>query len=264
LAFGLLSTTVAFAQNTKKVTGKVTDENGNVEYQNSNFTVPFPPLPTSTNFSTWDFYQYNGTISIIGAPPSKRFVKIPLSSQINGNLKNNKYTITIKLYYNYDALTNTSSTSYILSQPNFNVETKQGNLLLIASNNSTVICYDIDGVIQNSLNNFIYFTPTQSFSDVRTITRQNLSREIFISGDNIYNFDLGYLLSPGTVSNTSTGPSDIHIEEYVNRILFRVSDDKTYLVGNNSYAKFLGTNSYIDLDPTFNSKLKSRLLFLDY
>ena len=30
LAFGLLSTTVAFAQNTKKVTGKVTDENGKV------------------------------------------------------------------------------------------------------------------------------------------------------------------------------------------------------------------------------------------
>ena len=76
LAFGLLSTTVVSAQNTKKVTGKVTDENGKVlsgvtvsvgavkttSDDNGNYSLQVPAGSSSVKFS---FVGYSETLPFL-------------------------------------------------------------------------------------------------------------------------------------------------------------------------------------------------------
>ena len=242
----------------------IEDSDGNIIYTNSNYNVPFV-LPSYPSFQSYDLYLFNGGIVPTGTTTFKKRVDIPLLPlQVNGNLKNTTFTVNFEFYYNYDSRSNSVGLNFDFISSSYKVQTKKGDLLLMAANNNTVICYDIDSLITNSTNQFIYFTSTQSFSDVRTITRKNFNEEIYISGESIYNFSLGVFLNSGTISNASFGTSSLYSDKFINRILFRESDDKPYIVGNNSLSQFLGTSSFIDLDPTFNSKIKSKLLFLDY
>jgi len=91
LAFGLLSTTVAFAQNTKKVTGKVTDENGKVlsgvtvsvgavkttSDDNGNYSLQVPTGSSTIKFS---IVGYSDTDMKIG---SKNTVDARLNAETN-------------------------------------------------------------------------------------------------------------------------------------------------------------------------------------
>ena len=91
LAFGLLSTTVVSAQNTKKVTGKVTDENGKVlsgvtvsvgavkttSDDNGNYSLQVPAGSTSVKFS---FVGYSETDIKIG---NKTTVDARLNAETN-------------------------------------------------------------------------------------------------------------------------------------------------------------------------------------
>ena len=91
LAFGLLSTTVVSAQNTKKVTGKVTDENGKVlsgvtvsvgavkttSDDNGNYSLQVPAGSTSVKFS---FVGYSETDIKIG---NKTTIDARLNAETN-------------------------------------------------------------------------------------------------------------------------------------------------------------------------------------
>ena len=91
LAFGLLSTTVAFAQNTKKVTGKVTDENGKVlsgvtvsvgavkttSDDNGNYSLQVPTGSSTIKFS---IVGYSDTDLKIG---SKNTIDARLNAETN-------------------------------------------------------------------------------------------------------------------------------------------------------------------------------------
>ena len=240
----------------------VEDSDGNIFYTNPNYGIPFSP-PTYPGFTTWDFYLYNGIVPI-STNTFKKSVDILLPNEINGNLKNTKFTVNLEIYYNYDALTDTILTGYSNVTHTYQVDTIKGDMLLLSTNDSNVICYDIGKLITNSSNQFIYFTPTQSFSDIRSITRKNLNSEIYVSGDKVYSFNFGVFENSGTVSNIATGSTSIFSEKYVNKLLFNKETDIAYIAGNNSLLEFQNGSLFNQLDPTFNSKIKSKFLFLDY
>ena len=86
LAFGLLSTTVAFAQNTKKVTGKVTDENGKVL---SGVTVSVGAVKTTSDD--------NGNYSL-QVPTGSSTIKFSIVGYSDADLKiGSKNTIDARL-----------------------------------------------------------------------------------------------------------------------------------------------------------------------
>ena len=70
LAFGLLSTTVAFAQNTKKVTGKVTDENGKVL---SGVTVSVGAVKTTSD-DNGNYYKVSTVYKVIKDENNEKLV----------------------------------------------------------------------------------------------------------------------------------------------------------------------------------------------
>ena len=232
---------------------KMEDLDGNIIYQNPNFGTSFSPT------SSYDFYLSN-----LYSPSFINQVTLDLTKELNQNLKNTSFLVSIEFYYNYDALTNTIGV-YILTNYDYQVDTKSGEMLLLSCNNETIICYDIDSLITKSNNQFIYFTPTQSFSDVRGVTRESLGYNIYATGDKIYKFNFGAFLNSGTISNASTGYSEVYLDKFVNKLYLESENDYQFIVGNNSLAQFLGTfSNFSDLDPEFDSRLQSRLLFLDY
>lgn len=86
LAFGMLSTTVAFAQNTKKVTGKVTDENGKVL---SGVTVSVGAVKTTSDD--------NGNYSL-QVPSGSTSIKFSIVGYSDADIKiNNKNTVDARL-----------------------------------------------------------------------------------------------------------------------------------------------------------------------
>lgn len=245
---------------------QVEELDGTIIYTNSNFNSTFVTAPNYPAFLSWDFYLANPVTPVpTGTNLFKKSTQIVLPQQLDGKLKNTTFVVKTKFYYNYNALNNSINSGYVSTTHNYQVETNSGNLLLLAANNSTVICYDIDRLITNSQNQFIYFTPTQSFSDVRSISMAD-GYDIQVIGDKVYRFNIGNFTINGTVSNTATGNVSVSIDKYINKLIFNVENDVPYFVGNNSLAQFFNINtlSYTDLDPTLNSKIKSKFLFLDY
>ena len=224
-------------------------------YQGINFTTaplsnPVPP------YTDYDFYKDGSN--------KKYDLYVPMPSDpVTGNLLQGTYSFRANLYYNFNGASSSIDTNFSLKKVSFNLITKDGNILLISGNNDTVICYDIDNIIFDK-SNFIYFTPTQSVSDVKTISRQPNGRDVFIGGDKIYKFDFAQFLNINSITNASVGTFSTVVDYYVNKLF--LSKENVYLAGNNSlfrYGSYTGSN-YPLLDPTFDDKLRSRLLFLDY
>lgn len=245
---------------------RILDSQGNSIYTNPNFGSGFS-TPSYPGYLNFDLFLFNGTVP--SPPPtietSRTVVAKSLPRDSKGNLLEDVFDISLEIFYNYDALNNNISTGYFTKNFDYQVSTKRGEMLLISSNNDVVICYDINSIITKSNNQFIYFTPTQSFSDVRNITRENIGYNIYASGDKIYKFNFGAFLNSGTVSNASIAPSNLYLDKFVNRFYLAPENDYQFIVGNNSLAQFLGTfSNFSDLDPDFDSRLQSKLLFLDY
>ena len=183
-------------------------------------------------------------------------ISLPLDSY--GNLLNDTYTVQFSNYYNYFS-------GFTSSIDQFTLQTKNGKMLLISTNNDIVICYDIDSIITKNSNQFIYYGFSQSHSDVQTITRLIGTTSVYIGGDQIYKFSINDFYNIGNTStNLASSNSYIVDNLYVNKIY--PTTDTIYFAGNHST---LQSTDYIsatfsDLDPTFNSRIKSKLLFLDY
>ena len=239
---------------------EVEDADGNIIYSNPNYNSPFVTIPTYPSFQTWDFYLSTFTPVPIGTNMFKKSISVSLP-QTNNILNNTTFKINVKLYYNYDALTDSVLVGFTSTNYSYFIDTIQGDLLVLACNNSTVICYDVDNLISKSNNQFIYCTSTQSLSDVRSITIDN--GFVFPVGDKIYGFQVGELTVNGTQSNTAECTTNIFFDKYVNKLAFNNQTLLPHVIGNNSLNQFY-SGTFLDLDPTLNSRLKSRFLYLDY
>jgi hypothetical protein len=243
---------------------KVSDSLGNIVYVNSpNFGSPF--TPPGALYTTWDMYNSTFNPPIGATSVFKPQAEISLPYLSDGTLQETKFKVDIEINYNYDAQNGTISPSYGFATHSYVVDTKSANLLVLGGNENNIICYDKTGLISNSQNQFIYLSTTQSFSDVRSLSKTKNGIDIYVVGDKIYNFSLGVFTNNGTVSNVSTGTANLISDKFVNKLVFD-ENLRPYIAGNNSLLQFIPptTTTFVDLDPTFNSKIKSRLLFLDY
>ena len=231
------------------------DVNGNTIYTGAGFLDRAfnPPI------SNYDIYQSGPQIK-----SDFRFSLLPNAfDPTTGNLKIGTYSLRISVLYNYNESNNTINSNFTYRRFTFDFSTEEAKVLLIAANNNNIICYDLENkIIKNS--NFIYYSSTQSFSDVKTIARNPTNTEVYVGGDKVYKFNFSNFLDFSSISNSSIGTSSVVSDYYINKL--ELTEDNIYLAGNNSLLRFDDYNNldFNVLDPTFDSKLKSRLLFLDY
>lgn len=212
----------------------ISNSNGTL-YNNLNYTYSVGPLPV---YNTFDIYQ-----SATGSNTSFTFTFI-LPLDVDGNLYNDTYTISSNLIYNYDITGGTASIlpGYIIDGHTFDVTSRNGNILLMSTNNDNIICYDMDNTISVHPNRFLYLGTSQSHSDIKSIIRRKNSTEIYISGDKIYRLDIRDFTNIGnTQSNLLSGQSFPVFNLFVNKLFS--GPNAMYLAGNNSLLKVFDYNS---------------------
>lgn len=149
-------------------------------------------------------------------------------------------------------------------------------LLFLVTNNSNVIAYDINNSFNLIGTDFIYFDFGQNYSDIRNITQRQGTNTFYFTGtdpvsgnDGIFSFDISnfdFLGTGSSYSNTIVGPNATYeYSEYPNEI-FDYNGDQLLMCGNNSTlgVSTYSTLNFVSLDSTFEEKLKSKLLVLDY
>lgn len=150
-------------------------------------------------------------------------------------------------------------------------------LLFIATNNSNIIAYDINSSFSDLGTDFIYFDFSNYYGDIRNITRRKGTDYFYFTGtdtitnqDGIFSFDINnfqYLGTGSSYSNTTVGLTAATFEyaTYPNEV-FDYDGSELIICGNTSLLQS-STYSVLNfnvLDPTFEEKLKSKLLVLDY
>lgn len=149
-------------------------------------------------------------------------------------------------------------------------------LLFIVTDDSKVIIHDINNSIPGF--DFIYLDISNKFGDIRNIIRSGLSNKFYFTGINesnseigLFSFSLNGFISIGVdneYSNTipTTQPILFESDIYSNR-LFDYVGSEIIICGNESILKksnYTTTLLFNELDLDFESKLKSKMLFLDY
>lgn len=141
------------------------------------------------------------------------------------------------------------------------------DFILISTNNNNLIVYDINNFVVE--HDFMYLSYTQSLSDIRTITNISGSASVLIGSDKVYKLNLDNFndinSSSNVISSSSSITIDIINDIFVNK-LFDYNGDELYLCGNNSMLlnNIYGSASFNEIDSSFEDKIKSRMLFLDY
>lgn len=149
-------------------------------------------------------------------------------------------------------------------------------LLFLVTNNNKLIAYDINNSFPQLGTDFIYFDFGQDYKDIRNITQRHGTNTFYFTGvdhasgnDGIFSFDINNFSTLGTgssYSNTTVGPSaSFEYTGYANQI-FDYNGTEMLICGNTS---LLGSSTYStlifnSLDSTFEDKLKSKMLVIDY
>ena len=149
-------------------------------------------------------------------------------------------------------------------------------LLFLVTNNSKLIAYDVNNSFSKIGTDFIYFDFGKEYSDIRNITQRQGTNTFYFTGtdpvtghDGIFSFDISNFSTLGTgssYSNTTVGVNATYeYAAYPNEI-FDYNGSELLMCGNNS---LLGSSTYSvlnfnSLDSTFEEKLKSKLLVIDY
>jgi len=214
-----------------------------------------PEFGTSGDPISYDFYSSFNIFSLTFSLPKNS----------SGNIYEGTYGFSFDVRHNYNITDPYNPYSlYTQSFTSFETQAKSGNLLLISGNNETVLCYDINKVINTITNDFVYLSFSQSFSDGITISKRNGLNEVYLGGDKIYNFKLGDFVNIlDSTTNLAKGELTLVDDNFANKIY--TESDRIWLAGNASLTK-VGTysNSFSDLDPSFNDRIKSKFLVLDY
>jgi subtilisin-like proprotein convertase family protein len=147
-------------------------------------------------------------------------------------------------------------------------------VVMMVTDGGGLIVYDIDS---SSKFDFIYLEFPVDYGDIVNVTRRAGTDEFFFTNnDGLYHFDINIFSSLGVgnvFSNTSksTATASFAYGYFANEI-YDYQGGGLLIAGNNSLYRFGtysfstgGTMSAIDTpDPNFESRLRSKLLFLDY
>ena len=151
-------------------------------------------------------------------------------------------------------------------------------LLFLACNNNIISAYDINNSFSAVGTDFIYFDFGADYGDIKNITRKKGTNNFYFTGtdkvsgdDGIFSFNISnfsYLGTGSSYSNTtvsSTSATSEYSNIYPNEI-FDYNGDELLICGNTSLLKSSGYSpiNFTTLDSTFEDKLKSKLLVLDY
>jgi len=231
-----------------------------------------PPNVTVANRTTFNPFQR------LGRGGNNATFSLPLD--INGNIIDDVYTLDVNMRWSYNHITNaTGSLSSTWSRYQF--RTINGDLIFMSTNNKGLICYDINNSLSTYTNKFIYLSFTQTSADVKTVERIKGSQDVFVGADKLYKFKITDIVN-NLVPNINESLITISQSEsiYVNKLRsFRSEGGNNWLgptfslllVGNNGLNRYLNTTNGPSqptfsnpLDPTFNSRFRSRFLILDY
>lgn len=184
-------------------------------------------------------------------------------------LKNDSYTVTVDMVYNFDGVSNEFSPSPLSKQFQFDFSTTTGDCLILTSYDKVVI-YDYQNKFYGRGNDFIFYEFNQSPKEIKSISKysQDLNDTFYIGADRIYSFNFRNISNFTKFDeNVITGNLTLGTNLFVNKILAK---DKLHICGNESLLKWIEYNSFGQnaptyfWDPTFKDKLKPKLLFLDY
>lgn len=149
-------------------------------------------------------------------------------------------------------------------------------LVFITTDDSKIIVYDVNK--SNGLFDFLYLDLGEDFGDILNITRKETTDNFIYTGMkmsssetgiftfNINNFPtIGYGNSySNTISITSSNPSIL--TTYFPNEIFDYNGTELMICGNESLYRYATYSSgdFIKLDDSFENRLKSKFLFLDY
>jgi hypothetical protein len=225
---------------------------------NSNFGLT--TLPTAkTQVDLWKNTSFSPTTDF-----SFTF-SLPIDDY--GNLVDSTYFVDIDVKHNWIISANIPGGAYDQSITKFKFDTANNDFLLMSGNSGVAVCYDINNSFRNTENNFIFLSFTQTTTDIKTIERHR--SDIYVGADKVYKFPV---LELGTYSKATVNEANITLRplenNYVNRLV--AATNSLFVVGNggiNNYINFLdivNPTFSVPLDPSFNGRIKSKFLMLDY
>jgi len=141
-------------------------------------------------------------------------------------------------------------------------------IVMIAANNGSIVAYDEKDATDFD---FLYLDFGKSYGDIRNITNRTGTTEFYFTGDGgLYKFDLSdfkYIGIGNTYSNSIAGTyATLVTDLYANEIL-DYEEDELIICGNDSLLRssaYSANMSFELLDDEFESRLRSKLLFMDY
>jgi len=149
-------------------------------------------------------------------------------------------------------------------------------LLFLVTNNNKLVAYDINNSFSQVGSDFIYFDFGQDYKDIRNIKRKQGTNIFYFTGtdpisghDGIFSFNISSFSTLGTgssYSNTAAGTSaTLEYIGYPNQ-LYDYNGTEMLICGNTSLlgSSTYSTLSFSSLDSTFEEKLKSKMLVVDY
>ena len=149
-------------------------------------------------------------------------------------------------------------------------------LLFLACNNNIISAYDINNSFSELGTDFIYFDFGADYGDIKNITRRKGTNYFYFTGtdkvneeDGVFSFNINSFSYLGTGSSYSNTTISSAVSEYSNiypNEIFDYDGNELLICGNTSLLKSSGYSpiNFTTLDSTFEDKLKSKLLVLDY
>lgn len=141
------------------------------------------------------------------------------------------------------------------------------DLLFIVTNNGNIIAHDISDAVPEF--DFLYLDFGVNYGDITSITRRDNTDNFYFSSDSLYSFDINNFQYISTSqSNIITGSTGASIEHnaFINE-MFDYNGIDLIICGNNALLEsstYSLSFNFEVLDPTFEDKLRSKMLYLDY
>lgn len=151
-------------------------------------------------------------------------------------------------------------------------------LLFLVTDNNNIIAYDINKSFSEIDADFIYFDFGKDYKDIVNITQKSGADSFYFTGvdpnsgdDGLFSFNINNFQIIGTgssYSNTAVGLTAATFEysSYMNSI-YDYNGQQILICGNTNLLSFSTYSTplvFESPDPTFEEKLKSKVLFLDY
>lgn len=147
--------------------------------------------------------------------------------------------------------------------------------LIFLTTDSNIIAYDLNNSFSEINSDFIYFEFNKSYKEIKNIIRKENSDDFYFTGlesqeYGIYSFNINdfSIIGDNSYSNISISTTSCQkiYESYFNKI-YDYKGTEIDCCGNNSLLGYINY-TYIDIlesfDSSFEDRLKSKMLFLDY